>query len=327
VSAAGSDSPSRPTPGTNGRTQPAVRVLYIAGWQRSGSTLIANLLGELPGYFHAGELYYLWDYVWHDNTLCGCGRRFHECPLWGEIVATAYPTGVDADWMHDQAVATVKTRRMPGLAVAPVRRRRFEQVEAYRCHLDRLYRAIERTTGASVVVDSSKWPSYGILLEASPSIDLSVIHLVRDPRAVAHSWLRKKRLLDRPDRHVEMYQSPAQSSARWLAWNLAAEAYWRRRADAYVLLRYEDVVADPERQLQRALERLDLPSGRLPLVASDRAQLGPNHTVSGNPDRLRSGLTVIKPDDDWREALARHHRATVGALTFPLMWRYRYLGH
>jgi hypothetical protein len=304
-----------------------VRVLYIAGWQRNGSTLFANLLGELPGYFHAGELYYLWDYVWHDNTLCGCGRRFHQCPLWSEIVATAYPTGVDADWMYDQAVGTVKTRRMPGLAVPPARRRRFEQVAEYRRHLDRLYRAIEGTTGASVIVDSSKWPSYGAVLDASPAIDLSVIHLVRDPRAAAYSWLRKKRLLDRPGRHVEMYLSPMQSSARWLAWNLAAEAYWRRRADDYVLLRYEDVVADPQAQLQQALERLDLPTGRLPLIGGDRAQLGPNHTVSGNPDRLNSGLTVIKPDDAWRASLARRHRVAVGAVTAPLLWRYGYLGH
>jgi hypothetical protein len=308
-----------------GPDESPVRVLYIAGWQRNGSTLLSNLLGELPGYFHAGELYYLWDYVWHDDTLCGCGHRFHDCPVWQEIIATAYPSGVDADWMYDQAEASAATRKMPGLALAPIRRRRVERLRAYLRNLERLYRATAQVTDAEVIVDSSKWPSYGVLLGASPAIDLSVIHLVRDPRAVAHSWRRRKRLTDRPDTHVEMYRTPVDSSARWLAWNLSAEAYWRSRADRYVLLRYEDLVAAPQQQLQGALDRLGLPAGRFPLVSSHAALLGANHTVSGNPDRLRSGLTVIKPDDEWRLRLASRHRLTVSALTLPLMVRYGYV--
>lgn len=35
-------------------------VLYISGWCRNGSTLIGNLLNEIEGYFHTGELHYLW---------------------------------------------------------------------------------------------------------------------------------------------------------------------------------------------------------------------------------------------------------------------------
>jgi hypothetical protein len=301
-----------------------LRILYIAGWQRNGSTLVANLLGEMAGYFHTGELYYLWDYVWHDDTLCGCGRRFHDCPLWAEVISAAYPGGIDADWMYSQAVDATRTRRMPGLAWGPSRRRRLNQTKQFRQYLDRLYRAIARTTGASVIVDSSKWPSYGALLDASGDVELSVIHLVRDPRAVANSWLRRKPLLDRPGQDLEMHRSTAQSSTRWLVWNLATEAYWRSRTNDYVRLRYEDVVAAPEEQLQGALETLGLPRGRLPLVDSHTAQLGANHTVSGNPDRLRAGVTVIRPDDQWRTTLARRHRLAVGALTLPLMRRYGY---
>ncbi|MFA9432417.1 sulfotransferase [Egicoccus sp. AB-alg2] len=302
----------------------AVKVLYIAGWQRSGSTLAANLMGELPGYFHAGELYYLWDYVWHDNTLCGCGRRFHDCPLWSAVIATAYPEGVDADWMRAAATDTTRTRRMAGLAWPASRERRLAEAETFRRSLDRVYRAIATVTGAAVIIDSSKWPSYGLLLDASSAVDLRVLHLVRDPRAVAHSWLRRKQLIDRPDQHLEMYRSPAASSARWLVWNLAVEAYWREPSDDVVRLRYEDLVAAPGRELLAALERLGLPAGSLPLVSSHEARLGPNHTVSGNPDRLRHGVTRIRSDDEWRRSLPVRHRLTVDALTLPLMWRYGY---
>src|SRR4028119_1802817 len=56
--------------------------------------------------------------------------------------------------------------------------------------LERLYRAIQRVSGAGVIVDSSKRFSYAVLLSLLPFGDLRVVHLVRDSRAVAYSWAR-----------------------------------------------------------------------------------------------------------------------------------------
>lgn len=41
------------------QTQP-VRVLYIAGTGRSGTTIFSNLLGQVPGCLAAGEVRYAW---------------------------------------------------------------------------------------------------------------------------------------------------------------------------------------------------------------------------------------------------------------------------
>ena len=38
-----------------------VRVLYVAGAGRSGSTVLANLLGEVPGFVSVGEVRFLWE--------------------------------------------------------------------------------------------------------------------------------------------------------------------------------------------------------------------------------------------------------------------------
>lgn len=38
-----------------------VKVLYIAGWGRSGSTILDNVLGQVEGFFSGGELSYLWE--------------------------------------------------------------------------------------------------------------------------------------------------------------------------------------------------------------------------------------------------------------------------
>ena len=55
-----------------------VRVVYIAGWGRSGSTLLELILDTLPGWRATGELRCLWEAGLRRNQLCGCGARFGD---------------------------------------------------------------------------------------------------------------------------------------------------------------------------------------------------------------------------------------------------------
>ena len=57
------------------------RVLLLAGSGRSGSTVLANILGSVEGVFCGGEIRYLWERGLQDGRLCGCGRAFGQCPV------------------------------------------------------------------------------------------------------------------------------------------------------------------------------------------------------------------------------------------------------
>ena len=63
-----------------------VKVLFLAGKGRSGGTLLASLLGQLPGFFNIGELNRLWDWGLVSNFRCGCGLPVQECPTWHAIL-------------------------------------------------------------------------------------------------------------------------------------------------------------------------------------------------------------------------------------------------
>lgn len=304
-----------------------IKVLYIAGWQRSGSTILANILGQIRGFFSTGELYYLWDFVWSRNVLCGCGRRIRECPVWTTVLEQAFggPEGIDMAAMRELGHRVGCTRGLPELVFPWSRRRVAARLADYLENLGRLYRAIAATTATRVVVDSSKWPSYGRVLEMVDGLDVRVVHLVRDPRAVAHSWLRRKALPDR-DPPEELFRRPADSSLRWNAWNVAAELYWRRDPRRCYLLRYEDFVDRPRTSVRAILEWIGEGGAELPFVSEHAVELGVTHTVSGNPMRLSSGRTEVAPDDEWRVRMGARDRALVSALTFPLLWRYGYFG-
>jgi len=311
--------------------QDRIKVLYIAGWGRSGSTIMGNILGQVEGCFNVGELRYIWDRSLLEDRLCGCGLPFSRCPTWAGILERARLDGT-GDLDPQQLIAlrdrSVRTRHLPllwlpgGEGLARARWRRYLQA------LESLYRAVQQQSSCQVIVDSSKFPTYGYALDLLPLIDLHVVHLVRDPRAVSFSWMRKKRSDDQPgDLRYMVQHGPLQSTMLWLSWNLATERFWGKIHQRYLLLRYEDFIQQPRDAIQRILELLKIPDASLPFVSAREVQLGPCHTVSGNPDRTRQGVITLRPDDEWRRSMRLPHWLAVTALAWPLLKRYGYSLH
>ena len=67
-----------------------MRVVFIGGSGRSGSTLIERLLGRLPGVCNVGEVAFLWERGLQRGELCGCGLALLECPFWCEVGKRAF---------------------------------------------------------------------------------------------------------------------------------------------------------------------------------------------------------------------------------------------
>jgi hypothetical protein len=302
-----------------------VDVISVGGASRSGSTLLALLLGRLEGFFVAGELRYVWSRGFLQNELCGCGTPFRDCPFWQAVLSEAYgsPARVPIDEVDTLHSSVSRIWNLPEL-ISPVRRARFNVLlERYVSHLERLYDAIRVTSGARTIVDSSKLPSYCYVLSRMEGSSLRLLHLVRDSRAVAFSFMRKRRKPEIHSRDGYMRRfSPFRSSVDWNVLNLGME--WVRAADIPCdRLRYEDLVEDPEGELSQISW---LPHGAGDNLLSDReTRLAANHSVAGNPVRFKHALT-IRPDTEWKVHMKREHRHLVTALTFPLLARYGYLG-
>lgn len=305
-------------------TYPApLKVLYIAGSGRSGSTLLERLVGQAPDTFAAGELRYFWQRGLVDNRLCGCGAAFRDCLVWRGILGSAFSGGPP-----DAASTATRQRRRTRLTLLP--RVVLENRLGRGCTLDgdtralaELYRGIAERTGCRLLIDSSKLPPYGELVRRLPNVEFYVVHLVRDPRASAYSWLRNRVLPDFDGRLMQR-QPPAKSAALWLVWNAAAELLWRRRTGRYLRLRYEDLLADPRGVVRSVLQFVAEPVGSLDFVGSDTADLSPTHSVAGNPSRLHSGRVPLATDEEWRTRMRPVDRWTVTGLAWPLLHRYEY---
>ena len=303
-----------------------LKVLFIAGFGRSGSTLLDNILGGIEGFFSLGELIYLWDRSLRDNRLCGCGTPFAECPTWAPIASDSV---ADFDDATLQRIIDIRESLGPGGVLL---RSRFgrrpltgagidEFVEAH----SRVYRAIHSQTGCQVIVDSSKWPAYGFLLKQFPGIEPYVVHLLRDPRPVAYSWQKTKVYDPSGDQPMYMSQFSLPASCQlWNKWNLATEILLGRPRKRYLRLRYEDFVDRPRKAVERIVELVGEGDAELPFVSDRLVQLGVNHSVGGNPSRFQKGVVEVRRDEAWRQRMSGRQRLAVLGLTWPLFLRYGY---
>ncbi len=304
----------------------APKVLYIGGTGRSGSTLLSRLFGELPGFFAAGELRYLWREGLGEDRLCGCGLRFSVCDFWSAVGVKAFNgwDQIDPRRVAHLEASSARQRHLP-LLLAPRLSPSFERTrDEFEHVLERLYGAIAEVSDARVIVDSSKDPAYALMLRATLGKDLMVAHLVRDSRAVAFSWSQQKPALDREGMASELPRFDARSvGVKWTAYNSAMELL-RTIGVPYVRLRYDDLVTDPREQIARvgtALHLLDSTTD-LSFLDGGQATIGVQHTLAGNPMRFGSGSLTLRHDERWKTNLNARDRLTVTALTWPLLWRY-----
>jgi hypothetical protein len=310
-----------------------VNVVYIAGWGRSGSTLIGSILGQIPGYFAAGELRYIWDRGLLENWRCGCGEPFRTCPVWSAIMRQTSGTdvAVGASQMS-QWSKRVRTRAIPAMWLGLWDRSTPDWRRKYLGALGSLYRAVQKVTACPVIVDSSKDPAYGYLLGSIPGVHLYVIHLVRDPRPTAHSWWRRPKphsgvAPSEGDRVRTMRRiGPLKSTIYWNAWNLGAESLFAGRCDGYQRMRFEEFLEAPASVLSRLISALPGGTGAsLPSISDRTIELHPTHAFSGNPSRFETGPVQLRSDEAWREGLGRLEKSIVMTLAWPLMRRYGYL--
>lgn len=285
--------------------RPRLQILYIGGSGRSGSTLLARILGELPGFINIGELALsLLDRdIQAFEIPCGCGQPESECPFWRGI----HPGGHIRDL--GRPLQIFRLNQLSG---------RLERDPALQAALSRLladlYARIAAAADAEWIVDSSKNPIAGGILSQLPDTRFALLHVIRDSRGVVSSWRHGKQYLPR---------LPLFRMAR--EWNQANRGIERLagQADSNWRWRWEDFLAAPEAYLKHLLRDLERPQSSLDFIQGGAVRLHPQHVLFGNPGKLERGEIPLVPPALPPASVAR---ALVTSLTWPMLWRYGYLG-
>lgn len=305
-----------------------IPVLFISGTGRTGSTLVGNVLGSIDGAISFGEVRHLWTRGLGQNWQCGCGKSFGDCGFWSTVMRTAFASGTpDFDRIRSSERSLLRLRNS-GYWLHWIKNPTYLRARHghYLDALENMYKAIAAVSGADVIVDSSKTPSYGSLLSTLSGIDLRVLHLVRDPRATAYSWLNPKPSPDRgPNRAMDRI-GLKKSALLWMWWNGLSERLWAKKPQIpQVRMRYEDFAEHPESAIRDVRDQLapEL-ADRALAIEGCVADVRVAHSVSGNPTRMRHGQVQIRSDLRWQVDMSNRDKQMIRLLAWPVMHHYGY---
>lgn len=300
-----------------------LKLIYIAGYGRSGTTLLDIALGQQPGVFATGELTALPRHVWSEREYCACRLRADECRFWKPVVAAWMnarpPDGMDSyrrtvarsEWLFDPR--RLFWRFMPG-----------KDARSYHDDTLRLLREIAGASGASIIVDSSKLPGRASALMSIREIEVFVVHMVRDGRGVAWSMMKPYQRLVEAGIQKELKPKPLWYTAvRWLMVNLGAEMLRARLPrERSIRVRYEDFVADPQGTVKSILE---IVGHGYALPDHLAGVIRPQHQIAGSRHRMQEEITIQK-DSSWTSQMPKSLQTLFAILTSPLLFRYGYFG-
>ena len=303
-----------------------VRLCYIAGAGRSGSTILNILLGNHPEAVNVGELRQLARVI-HNRELCSCGVEVARCPWWSRVQAGwsrgAVAEPLDALFALQQRFERIRSALRGGRKVDA------ETFAEYSLLTRSLLEEIRREAGGRIIVDSSKTPARAMALARVEGIDLRVIHLVRDPRGYAWSLAKSFARDQQTGLEKEVPSRGAVGAAvSWIFANLQASRLVGQLGSRRALtVRYEDLVEFPGRTLEQIGSLLDSKFTSLvqALKMSGEAglELKVGHTLAGNRLRMRSNLK-LRPDLEWRQRMLPRDRWRISMLAGWLMKKYDY---
>ena len=278
------------------------QIAHIIGSGRSGSTILDMMLGAHPRAFSTGSVDVIDQFVETDNY-CTCRRSLTDCPVWGAALGTdarggrSVPPSLNVDGQVRKALAIVPAIVRGRPSSMPV-----DEIELNW----RLMDEVERVTGAEVLIDSSKTlMRFARMAALRPERDLRMIHLVRDPRGFVLSRSKSRAVRPRAASRAAPASSTRRSrSSTGSCRTCFVAVYGRlRRRGRYMVVAYEDLVAEPAATLERICTFLGLdfqPELQLPPLE------GEFHLIGGNAARLV--FTELRPDVRWRTELPRSQR-------------------
>lgn len=247
------------------------KVVYVMGTGRSGSTILGIALGNSPRIVYAGELH-LWIGKSGVSPLAGEERE----RFWRQVRELVE---IPAGFPVKKARALEKTAGLFSIGTWLAQRRLRPE---YRRITADLYRAIARVAGATHVVDTSHFPRRARHLQTLDGIELHLLFVVRDPGNVVGSYARD-------DVDFPRFNILTTNAYMWLSHLLSLYVFLRQPRERRLLVRYEDLVADPDGVLGGILACVGSPE-----AVPDLSALRTGVAFQGN-GLLRHDVVALEP--------------------------------
>ncbi len=246
-----------------------MKIIFILGSGHCGSTLLDIVLSLNNEIFGLGEIGNI-----NKNSVCSCGESLDGCSIWSKINFGNYDFLKIYRFKKDFVFNKNNFISLKNKKIIKNREEIIRQNE-------KIYENILKISQSSIIIDSSKDIHRFEFLMQSDKIEPSILHIVRDGRAVAWSYYKK-------------YKKCFRYILKWGLENLKIEILKRRYKAPFIFVSYNEFTNNPELVLKNILKKLNLNNYNL-----DLKNIKVGHQISGNRMRFNKNIE-IKEDEDWK---------------------------
>ena len=303
------------------------KILYIAGYGRSGSTLLERILGSHEKLFGAGELWRLPGMLSKCDWTCSCGEEVDECEFWGEIFTELTKLDVaPEEWQKIQERKESLIHFLDHLrrGLSDGNRKSYEELT--RSLFEEIFCQLPRSV--SYLIDSSKTSRKSffrpITLSRIAGLDVKVIHLIRDGRGCMWSNLKgsNRKMEKGEDPHLAF--AALRTAISWPLTNSGADLFKKLEgSENYLRLTYESFVNRPKESLELIGGFVELDFTRQIDMLEKGKPIPSTHQLAGNRLRKKKSI-VLREDDEWKQKLNRWHNFLFWLLDWPWALKYGY---
>ena len=298
-----------------------INLIAISGTGRTGSTLLSVILSQNKQCFNVGQIRDFWK-AYLLNAPCTCAVSLQDCEKWAKIVELAFGPAPEQDLknMHQMTQSFMAyARAHHQWSDQATRALARQKHQALLLSLNRFFNAVQHVTGTDYLLDASKSPEIAYLFSLVPDTHLSVINLVRDPRAVCSSWNKKL------GRDFALNQS-----VEWGVRQILLRQWSTLLGNRFVQVRYEDFTTSP-RFVMEQLSFWAFGDGHLNAFTSDDAvdvSWTAQHLYPPANERFiaeRKDHIVISEATEWRKEKDLALHAHVNEKLAKLLPQYGYV--
>ena len=282
-----------------------IKYVYLLSAPHSGSTLLASLLGCHKDISTVGEF----GTDFPKSLLCSCGKEFGNCNFWREIKEIANKQCINVDignlGINLGLRSNVSLWYELYFHLFPIKfidriRDKFFNIFLPEFHnyskeaIEKSLKIIEiilAKENSKVFLDTTKNPFQVRFLSKHPRVDLKIIYLIRDGRAVTWSLINKEKW------------TLKKSVDTWLWSNRNIERVclnYINDKNCVLMLKLEDLCNHPEEKITQLLDFIGV-SSDIEIKSTKESGL---HII-GNSMRLKFNGKIRRPDESWKENLSK----------------------
>jgi hypothetical protein len=283
-----------------------IKIIYLMGAGRSGTTALATFLNASENVTCLGELHQLPQYI-TENSPCSCGQPLSECDFWSNYSDTLKPL-ISNEYCKEQHA--LESHR----SVFKYLKSTFSasKLTYHKVNTD-LFTEVQHNTG-NAILDSAKYVGRALALFSNDRYDVRVIYMTRDPRGVVESFAKK----------VQTSRSMFSACLYYNAINFLAEFACRIiLRGRYLKVRYEDLLNEPINTFNNIGQFTDIDVNNITSKIEHKERFVIGHVVGGN--RMKTaGAIEFRKADNWPNKISRVKRLVVYGLTLPFNLLNRY---